>query len=335
MEHVLSLCIPTYNRSQLLQEALQAIAVQWEDNFTTRIEIIVSDNASTDDTPQVLRRFAQEHPQIHLQSIRSPENRGPDANIYRVASLAHGEFVYLLSDDDILLPGAVSRLFQLIKDYPTFDAYALNVRSFAKSVDEISPGWLAVSEDKIIHDRNEALDMLRPAYMSAMAFRRSLVADKDYTDKIGTYLIQSYLFTDVLANEKGVYVTKDAYVAQRRDNTGGWPFWEVMTTNLRDWLAYGEQRGFSKEVTSRVLMSNLKAHLFSATLHFKLRGRESKLMPKSASYSDGIRRVFQVYGPHPFVLFVLVPLMLTPSLFVQQARWLYKKLKPRRPAPAH
>ena len=143
----LSLCVPTFNRAGFLRDALQAILSQIGPAEQALVEVVVSDNASTDDTPQVIAALQAAFPQVCLRSHRQAQNTGPDANIYEVVKLARGEFAYILSDDDILLPGAIATLIELIKSHPDLDAFALNIRSFGVSVEEPGDVWFPVSRD--------------------------------------------------------------------------------------------------------------------------------------------------------------------------------------------
>ena len=70
----LSICLPTYNRAERLKDALDALAAQAGDG----VEICVSDNGSTDATPEVLAAAAKKFP---LKWRRSDRNRGVARNI--------------------------------------------------------------------------------------------------------------------------------------------------------------------------------------------------------------------------------------------------------------
>ena len=143
-------------------------------------------------------------------------------------------------------------------------------------------------------------------FLSVFAFRRHLAMGRDHADKTGTFLLQSYLFMDVLAEGRGTLITARPYLAQRKDNTAGWPFWRVMTTNFQDLLGYARQRGFSASTLQQMQDRHLKEELFVATRHYKLTGRRGPLSPTPASYRDGIRRLLRMYGPNPFLLFVFI-----------------------------
>jgi len=323
----LSLCIPTYNRAPLLRQALEAVMAQITQDLAASVEIVVSDNASTDGTPAVLSEMAAAYPHVCLRPHRQPQNRGPDANIYETVKRASGEFCYILSDDDVLLPGAVARLLGLMGEHPEADALALNIQSFARDLDQPDPPWNAVAEDAVLYDRDEALALLRPMFVSVFAFRRGLATAHAHDDKAGTNLLQSYFFLDVLASARAVIVTARPYLAQRKDNTAGWPYWSVMTTGYHDLLGYARRLGFSEQVLRAMSRRHLRQEIFGAIRHYKLTGRNGPLSPTPAAYADGTRRLLRIYGPDPFLLLALLPLMLTPCALVMGARRVVKALR--------
>jgi glycosyltransferase involved in cell wall biosynthesis len=94
-----SICIPNYNYGKFIGRTIRSVLEQDYDDF----EIVVSDNASTDDSLAVVRAF--EDPRIHVSVNRC--NVGFAANLDRAAGRATGDFVLLLSSDDVLRPGAL------------------------------------------------------------------------------------------------------------------------------------------------------------------------------------------------------------------------------------
>jgi len=107
----LSICIPTYNRSQYLEECLISV-LETIGTHSDETEIIVGDNGATDDTPQLIARIQQSHPEVRYQ--RRSENLGAECNIYTLVTEANGEFVWLLGDDDRLTTDAVASVFAAI-----------------------------------------------------------------------------------------------------------------------------------------------------------------------------------------------------------------------------
>ena len=105
----LSICIPTYNRVRYLKELLPSILDQADEGV---VEVVVSDNASTDDTAEYLRTI--NHPCFSWWT--NEENIGGDRNFLKCVAEARGEYVWLFGDDDIMPAGAVSRVVDFLRE---------------------------------------------------------------------------------------------------------------------------------------------------------------------------------------------------------------------------
>lgn len=106
----LSICIPTLNRAHLIGETLASIICQ----ATNECEIVVSDNASTDNTEEVVAQYAQRF--SRLRYIKQHTNIGLDRNFDAAVLHAKGEYCWLLGDDDLLKPGAIAAALDAIED---------------------------------------------------------------------------------------------------------------------------------------------------------------------------------------------------------------------------
>lgn len=327
---LLSLYVPTYNRAALLPQALQAILGQITPEIASWVEVIVVDNASLDETPAVVQKAQADFPDAGVRYVRRPVNIGPDANFTDSPNLAHGEFIYMLSDDDILLPGAIARLLELIRAYPELDAIALNVSHFTEDPanQDMRVGF-PLTEDKIIQDRDQALLLFGShlTFLSSMAFRRSTVAGKDYSSRRDTNFAQAYLFLDVLLSARGLYVTSRRYLAMRQDNAQGYSVFRVFLTNFKQVMQYARQLGYSAKVVQTVLDQHL-LNVYHIVLVLKISGIGT-LKPH---YGDGIIRVLRAYGPRRFVLFRFIPRLLVPDSLVVAVQRLHRLLSGSRPA---
>ena len=90
---LLSICIPTYNRGYILREVLEKYVNDSE--FDDDVEIVISDNCSTDDTEIVCREYANHYENINY--YRNKENIR-DANFYTVLDYGSGEYLKLIND---------------------------------------------------------------------------------------------------------------------------------------------------------------------------------------------------------------------------------------------
>ena len=106
----LSICIATYNRAPFIGETLNSILSQVQ----TGVEIIVVDGASPDDTSKVMMKYTAKHPEIRY--FREDENSGVDADFDKAVGYANGEFCWLMTDDDLLKPGAIQRVLSSLNE---------------------------------------------------------------------------------------------------------------------------------------------------------------------------------------------------------------------------
>ena len=323
----ISFCIPTYNRSALLEQALSALTQQWYADLTPTqrgmVEISVSDNCSQDDTPAVVQRVAAAHPGLCLVYFCQSENRGGDANILKAMQMGRGEFVYLLSDDDLLLPGALAKLFALMETHPEADGFFLNTKSFVHDVQENTPTNFPLSEDIILVGKDACLHFYGTwiTFISALAFRRARIAGKQYEERIGTFLVQSYFYLDFLAEARSIVATCEPFLAVRGYNSGGFNFFEVFVTQFRALLAHAEYLGFSKQVVETVLDKHLYSYLAPHIAAFRIREDFGSFQP---DFRDAAQRLFAVYGKSPFLLFGLLPVLVVPRSLL---RSLHRGLK--------
>jgi glycosyltransferase involved in cell wall biosynthesis len=106
----ISVCVPTFNRSVLLEQCVASLVRQTRED----IEILVSDNCSSDDTAAIVASFNDPR----LQYFRNSENIGAVGNINRVIGRARGEYVVIAHDDDLYLPEFLDQEATLLDAYP-------------------------------------------------------------------------------------------------------------------------------------------------------------------------------------------------------------------------
>jgi glycosyltransferase involved in cell wall biosynthesis len=121
---LLSIGVPTYNGERYLAEALESALRQDYPN----IEVLVSDTASTDSTPEICRRFESDS---RVRYERSPETTSPSANFHRVLEMAQGTYFTWLAHDDLLSnPAYASTLVEALEANPDAVLCASSVEVF-------------------------------------------------------------------------------------------------------------------------------------------------------------------------------------------------------------
>ncbi len=96
---LLSICIPTYNGGKYIQNNIDIIIKQIKNYNLSGVEIVVSDNCSTDNIPDIMREYQEKYPDI-IKYNRNNENLGYDRNVMKCFEIVQGKFIHLFGDDD-------------------------------------------------------------------------------------------------------------------------------------------------------------------------------------------------------------------------------------------
>lgn len=117
-QDLVSILIPTYNSSRFIAEAIESALSQTYES----VEIVISDNDSTDDTLAIAERYARDSSNITVN--KNPRNQGPVRNWRRCVDSAKGEFTVLLFSDDRLAPNFVKLLLPYLSNPDVAFAYS-------------------------------------------------------------------------------------------------------------------------------------------------------------------------------------------------------------------
>lgn len=133
---LVSVCIPTFNRGHYIEDAVSsAIAQTYE-----RLEIIVVDDASDDDTVTLVTAY--DDPRIRLH--RNSRRLGQNANRNRTLALAEGELIKFLDSDDLLDPDCVAKMVDVFAEDPGVGlVFARRRIAFEKPATASVEAWLA------------------------------------------------------------------------------------------------------------------------------------------------------------------------------------------------
>lgn len=111
------LCI-TYNHEKFIRDALEGIVQQIID---ASIEVIISDDASTDGTQEIIREYRDNYPQIFNKCVLRSENVGAGKNCYEALRLVDGRYLAICDGDDMWIdPHKLQRQFDFMNDNPNY-----------------------------------------------------------------------------------------------------------------------------------------------------------------------------------------------------------------------
>lgn len=114
----ISVCIPSYNYARFLPDAIESVLGQTVSDF----ELVIVDNRSEDDTPEVVARYAQRDGRIRF--LVNETNVGSIENFNRCFGHARGRYVKALCADDMLEPSCLEKSADVLDRYPAVNLVA-------------------------------------------------------------------------------------------------------------------------------------------------------------------------------------------------------------------
>lgn len=223
---LLSVAIPTYNRSIFLNRLLGFLCKDIV-GFENLIEVVISDNGSTDNTSAVIAHYATSN--IPLTAIHHRLNGGMDFNFLACFQQVRGHYFWILSDDDLPLSGFIPKLLQLLTvESPDL----LYMRS----------NWLPFSEKTELLDFPSRLNYrVAPrslfansvhvwiTFLSGMIIRlnRESIAPESFSSLEGSKLLQLSWVLERLKNGNKFLITESPCISATSGNTGGYSVLKV------------------------------------------------------------------------------------------------------------
>ena len=110
---LVSIGVPTYNRVAGMRRAVESVLAQTYTNW----ELLISDNASTDDTAEEVARLAASDERISV--VTQPRNLGPTGNFNQVLTGRRGDYVLIVADDDWIAPNYLEECVGLLERDPS------------------------------------------------------------------------------------------------------------------------------------------------------------------------------------------------------------------------
>ncbi len=110
-EPIVSVLITSYNRAKYIEFAIESVLKQTFQDF----EIVISDNCSTDNTMEILKKYT-DNPKIRIYQTK--ENIGQFPNRNYAASLAKGKYLKYVDSDDYIYPTGLEVLVNMMESFP-------------------------------------------------------------------------------------------------------------------------------------------------------------------------------------------------------------------------
>jgi len=181
---LVSICIPTYNRADMIGMAVESALNQSYRN----IEVIVVDNASSDSTDDVISCYKDER----LRYEKNPENLGLFGNFNRCIELARGRYIHILHSDDYIDPEFTRTCIQFLESHQnvamTFSSIIILCKDVQKRIE--------LSEENIIFPAPEGFNeiLTRRNFINCP----TVMMRREVYDNVGRYSCEYPYAADLL-----------------------------------------------------------------------------------------------------------------------------------------
>lgn len=236
---LLTIAIPTYCRAHYLDGLLAVLHAELRNE--ARVELLVSDNASTDNTAATVAAFQERGLVIHY--LRNESNLGPDGNILQCYLQARGKYAWIFSDDDLILPGTIRRVLDALSS-GVYDIVYLTARFFEGEENMVRELHTSLPD----RDFTRPEDLARTIYIY-FTFISSVILHKERISSLPHRPFESLLDTN-LAQLGPVYsalnchrrslVIRDPLIEARGNSNVGYGLFRVFGTSFeritREWI---------------------------------------------------------------------------------------------------
>lgn len=291
----LSVAIPTYNGAAHISKTLESILCQ----SAPGVEVLVSDNCSTDETPDVVRAMVRKYP--NLKYFRNESNVGYDRNVDQAMRRATGDFVWLVGDDDVVLPGALKRVAGIVAANPGCSVVFVNCPR-PTIVEEESAGLCPDGEEFLVRTK------FKSGFVSTNVFSRRLWQQVDVAKYFESGWIHIGFSIEALQRapsyvepEYCVDYIRDESAKQRWGGDGGFMYVGLRLVEIYQQLP---GLGYSQDMFRKALWSVKGGYLRNIPL-----AKAKGFKPDRAFLSECIR----YYKGFASFWLVDLPILLTPG----------------------
>lgn len=221
-DYLLSICIPTYNRCDALSKCIESI-VNSEVFASNKIEIVVSDNYSNDNTPALMNNYCSKSENIHY--FRNDSNIGGEANFIKVLNCATGKFRKLHNDYSVFTDSGLRILLNIVATHE-------------KSEDLlIFTNGTCLTENRILENLDDFLRTVQwsSSWIGCYGFWESDWNEIDNKDRYAEKNFQQIdWFLRVFDNNKQCFIYNDILTnrVEFKSSQGGYNFLKVHIENF-------------------------------------------------------------------------------------------------------
>jgi abequosyltransferase len=214
----ITVCIPAYNRAEVLEELLDSILCQEYRDF----EVLICEDGSPqrDRIRSIAQRYAAGSA-VALRYLENPANLGYDGNLRNLLEQARGRYCFFMGNDDLMCSGALAKVASAVERHPDVGVVLRTYAAFDGTPDNVVQTFRYFDREIFFPAGGPTIATVyrRSVVIPGMVIRRD-AALRWATDRFdGTLLYQLYLVANILADHNAVYLPEVTVLYR----TGGVP----------------------------------------------------------------------------------------------------------------
>ena len=272
---LLTIAIPTWNRAQILDKALFAVLSQIENN-KDNIEIIVSDNASNDNTDEIIKKHLEKFSALNIIHNTQSENTGYFGNFKKCRELSNGAYFWLLSDNDYIGNGLIDYLLNILKNVTPSFVFLKDWKHANEVSTKFNYSTNTYPVDKAIETFN-----YKTTLISAVIFQNDKINDKEiFNDFNGNTFLGFSLFLESLnKKQKAVEITGTSLYIN--DTKVSFNAFKSFALDLITCIKYATNKNILSEHTANIFFNKVISeltvkHYIAYRIMGKLHGQKHK-----------------------------------------------------------
>lgn len=331
MRFKLSICIPTYNRGKFLVELFESILCQIDKNNEELIEVTVSDNASTDNTEEIINIYKNKFK--NFVYFKWDRNMGADRNYLKCVEIANGEFCWLMGSDDRIEKASIGYILDLLYKNNSVSGLSINRLAYDYNFEKIlkerpvargmlNCDTLLENVDDIVYYFGDYFGYISGQIVNKRLWDEVVMKNRERIREYLNAYVHVYVILNMIKKNRLWYYVHRSCVGWRSGNDSfleGKYINRIKLDILGYEKIYGDVFGRYSLEYNMIMKKVCDTHVFSGVYNLKFS------LKKEKGYYKLVRLCLKYYWRYPVFWYKTFIILIIPTFILKIVRFLYRK----------
>lgn len=265
MKTLLRIGIPTFNRSANLIRQLNFFTNEVDDNVLSKIDFVVYNNSSLDDTKEILSKYSENYKWIKY--VNNSENIGLVGNVNKIFIESESTYSWAVGDDDLLETGILKKVLKILEDEEKLQWLFLNHDAFDERTDKsmmsssinFKGGFFTNGKEAICKVFNDS--GTTPMFITACVFKTSSIKEI-ISLKYNNSLVDPLEYSFYCASKGPIFINENILI----HNKWGTTSWSKESKNVLYFGVFSVLKnlktyGYSNRQIRTLMRKNLRINI--------------------------------------------------------------------------